>query len=140
AEDLDAYTGQWIVDLPRSVDYNHSGYCDLIITGLCGLRPAAPDGAGDVQTIVNPLVPKGTMDWFCLDRIAYHGHTLAILYDKTGQRYHRGAGLRVLADGEEIAHGDLGDKLVLRLASATTTTAPGADTSSGWQKYEHNPV
>ncbi|HEY2588654.1 MAG TPA: hypothetical protein VGI81_23130 [Tepidisphaeraceae bacterium] len=139
AEDLDAYTGQWIVDLPRSVDYNHSGYCDLIITGLCGLRPAAPDGAGDIHTVVNPLVPKGAMDWFCLDHIAYHGRTLTIFYDKTGQRYHRGLGLHVLADGNEIARGGLGDKLALHLASATTT-APSADTPSGWKKYAQNPV
>ena len=40
AEDLDATTGKWIVDLPRSVYYNHSGYADLIVTGLMGLRPA----------------------------------------------------------------------------------------------------
>lgn len=140
AEDLDAHTGQWIVDLPRSVDYNHSGYCDLIITGLCGLRPAAPSAEGDVNTIVNPLVPKGAMDWFCLDRVAYHGHDLTILYDKSGQRYHRGSGLRVLADGKEVAQGDLGEKLVVRLASANTTAPVAADTSSGWTKCENNPV
>ena len=51
---------------------------------------------------VNPLVPEGTWDWFCLDNIAYHGRNIAILWDKTGRRYGQGAGLRVLADGKEI--------------------------------------
>ena len=101
AEDLDAYTGKWIVDLPRSVDYNHSGFCDPVITGLVGLRPRSDD-----TVEVNPLVPAGKWDWFCLDGVPYHGRSLTILYDKTGDRYHRGKGLRVLADGKEIAAAD----------------------------------
>src|SRR5262249_10352837 len=73
AEDLDGRTGRWIVDLPRSVYYNHSTYCDLIITGLVGLRPRADDAVE-----VNPLVPDGTWDYFCLDDAPYHGHSLTI--------------------------------------------------------------
>jgi hypothetical protein len=34
--------------------------------------------------------------------VPYHGHSLTILYDKTGSRYHMGKGLRVFADGTEI--------------------------------------
>jgi predicted GH43/DUF377 family glycosyl hydrolase len=138
AEDLDAYTGHWIVDLPRSVDYNHSGYCELIITGLCGLRPAGAGAEGDVMTTVHPLIPAGAMDWFCLDNVAYHGRLLTIFYDKTGQRYHRGPGLRVLADGHQIAQGDLGDKLQLRFASLSDDHVQAAD--STWKKHEGNPV
>ncbi|MEZ5324820.1 MAG: hypothetical protein R3F19_07135 [Verrucomicrobiales bacterium] len=55
---------------------------------------------------VHPLVPAGTWDWFCLDRIQYHGRSLTILWDKDGTRYGRGAGLQVLADGEQIASSD----------------------------------
>ena len=55
---------------------------------------------------VNPLVPADTWDWFCLDRVPYHGRMLTILWDKTGKRYGKGAGLRVLVDGNEIVHSD----------------------------------
>jgi hypothetical protein len=81
----------------RGKDYNHSTYCDLVISGLIGLRPR-PD-----ETVeVNPLVLLA-WDAFCLDQIPYHGHSLTILWDKTGQRCGKGKGLRVLADGREIA-------------------------------------
>jgi hypothetical protein len=81
----------------RGKDYNHSTFCDLVITGLIGLRPRP-----DERVEINPLVP---LEWdaFCLDRIPYHGHSLTILWDKTGQRYRKGKGLRVFADGQEIA-------------------------------------
>ena len=107
-EDLDPRNGVWIArsllkqrgsEIPeRGKDYNHSTYCDLVITGLVGLRPSAGD------TIeVKPLVPDGAWDYFCLDNVHYHGHIVTILYDRTGKRYGRGKGLRVLADGREIA-------------------------------------
>jgi hypothetical protein len=107
-EDLDPRTGTWIArallqqrgsQIPeRGKDYNHSTYCDLIITGLVGLRPR-PD-----QTIeVNPLVPEGAWDYFCLDNVHYHGHVLAILYDKTGGHYGKGQGLRIFIDGKQTA-------------------------------------
>ena len=54
-----------------------------------------PDGS----IVVNPLLPKDTWDYFCLDGISYHGHILTIIYDKDGQRYHQGKGLTVLVDG-----------------------------------------
>jgi hypothetical protein len=106
-EDLNPLTGDWIArtilktqgnGIPeRGKDYNHSTFCDLIITGLVGLRPRADD-----IVEVNPLAPKKTWDYFCLDNVAYHGHLLTILYDKTGGRYGKGKGLRVLADGKEV--------------------------------------
>jgi hypothetical protein len=85
--------------LERGKDYNHSMYVDHIITGLVGLRPRA-----DNTVEVNPLVPDGKWDYFCLDNVLYHGHTLTIFYDKTGKRYGKEPGLHVLADGLEIAH------------------------------------
>ena len=81
----------------RGKDYNHSTYCDLVISGLIGLRPRS-----DETVEVNPLVPLA-WDAFCLDRIPYHGRSLTILWDKTGQRYGKGKGLRVFADGKQIA-------------------------------------
>jgi predicted GH43/DUF377 family glycosyl hydrolase len=153
AEDLDAVTGRWIVDLPRSVDYNHSGYCDLVITGLCGLRPRP-----DELLEVNPLVPAGAWDWFCLDGVPYHGRSVTILYDKTGDRYHKGTGLRVFADGRLVAAADTiarvagvlpapaSPPLVAQTQPAavaevpTASTQPYAETNGGWVKSPGNPV
>jgi hypothetical protein len=118
-EDLDPFTGEWIarkrceernaelvkkgkpeqVLLERGKDYNHSSFCDLVITGLIGLRPR-PDDVVEVH----PLVPEGTWDYFCLDNVAYRGHTLTILWDKTGTKYGKGKGLRVFSDNREIAN------------------------------------
>jgi hypothetical protein len=107
-EDLHPLTGDWIARTilksswanairERGKDYNHSTYCDLIITGLAGLRPRA-----DEVIEVKPLVPDGTWDYFCLDNALYHGRTLTILYDKSGNRYKKGKGLRVLANGKQV--------------------------------------
>jgi len=114
-ENLNPFTGDWISrtrlktwknntwdagkgGVERGKDYNHSTYCDLIISGLVGLRPRADD-----MVEVNPLLPDNTWEWFCLDGIFYHGRELTILWDRTGTRYQRGQGLRVFADGQEIA-------------------------------------
>ena len=94
----------------RGRDYNHSTYCDLIITGLVGLRPRADD-----LLEVNPLAPEGVFDYFCLDNVSYHGCTLTILWDKTGNRYNKGAGLRLLVDGKEIAHSETLKRLTAKL-------------------------
>ncbi len=100
-ESLNPDTGGWIPtadDPPRGKDYNHSTYCDLIISGLVGLRPR-----GDNLIEVNPLVPDGTWDYFCMDHVLYHGKIITIVYDKTGKKYGIGIGLRVFADGKCIA-------------------------------------
>jgi hypothetical protein len=114
-ENLNPHTGDWIARTrlstwkddtwdagkggpERGKDYNHSAYCDLIITGLIGLRPQA-DGTLEV----NPLLPENTWDWFCLDGVPYHGRLLTVLYDKTGEKYQRGKGLFVLDRGKVIA-------------------------------------
>ena len=82
----------------RGDHYNHSGYGDLLITGLAGLRPRA-----DHVVEINPLVPPGKWDWFCLDNVPYHGRILTIVWDKSGGKFGKGKGLRLLADGQEIA-------------------------------------
>ena len=114
----------------RGKDYNHSTYCDLVISGLVGLRPRA-----DNTVEVNPLVPNGTWEYFCLDQVRYHGHWLTILYDKTGERYQKGKGLRVLADGKEIA-----SAAGLTRVTGQLPAAAAAETTTGWAKYAGNPV
>jgi hypothetical protein len=106
-ENLHPHTGEWWARAlaikkgsfrARGDHYNHSSYNDLIITGVAGLRPRA-----DERIEVNPLVPEGTWDWFCLDNVQYHGRAITILWDRTGQKFGKGKGLRVFADGREIA-------------------------------------
>jgi len=108
-ENLHPDTGEWLAraimlewqrpdkQADRGEHYNHSGYCDLIISGLAGLRPRSDD-----VIEVNPLLPEGTWDSFCLEGVPYRGRTLAVVYDRTGETYHKGAGLRIFADGEEV--------------------------------------
>lgn len=130
AEDLDADTGKWIVDLPRSVCYNHSGFADLIITGLVGLRPR-----GDNTVELKPLVPMDTWDWFCLDSVPYHGQSLTICWDKNGAHYGHGSGLRLYVNGELAAHRtDLGE-LIAKIAAMPKPQKP-----SDWIKYPGGPV
>ncbi len=96
----DEKTGEWLKgDNPRSKFYNHSGFADLIISDLVGLKPRA-----DNVLEIHPLIPENQWDWFCLDNVLYHGKKLTILYDKTGKRYQKGKGFRVFADGKEVVH------------------------------------
>jgi hypothetical protein len=98
-EYLDETTGQWFNGKEgRSRYYNHSTYADLVIGGVVGLVPRA-----DQTVEVWPLLPAATWPWFCLDRVDYHGHELAIIWDQDGSHYQRGPGLMILADGKEIA-------------------------------------
>lgn len=97
----------------RGKDYNHSTFCDLVISGLIGLRPRA-----DETVEVHPLVPEGTWDYFCLDQIRYHGHWLTILYDKSGERYGKGKGLHVFSDGKEVAASDKLTRVTGKLSGA----------------------
>jgi hypothetical protein len=100
-EYLDETTGQWLITgekEKRSRFYNHSTFCDLVISGLAGIVPQE----GNVL-VVDPLLPDDAWDWFCLDGVPYHGHSVTIVWDRTGKRYNRGMGLIVLIDGKEAA-------------------------------------
>jgi hypothetical protein len=100
----DEITGQWLITGPkaaRSRDYNHSTFCDLVISGLVGIVPRA-----DETVEIDPLVPADAWDWFCLDGVPYHGHSLTIIWDRTGEHYGRTPGLSVWVDGREIARSD----------------------------------
>ena len=120
-EDYDPQTGKAIVGLARSHHYNHSGYVDLIISGLVGLRPRADD-----MLEVNPLAPGDPADpnflsWFALRDAPYHGHLVSIVFDADGRRYGR-KGLVVFVDGNEVAASPTLAKLTVPLAR--TAPAP----------------
>jgi len=130
AEDLDADTGKWIVDLPRSVCYNHSGFADLVVTGLMGIRPRADD-----KLVVEPLVPNGAWDWFCLDEVPYHGQSVTVLWDADGRHYGHGAGLTLFVNGKRAAHrADLGE-LTAMLPARVKSKLPVR-----WEKRADGPV
>ncbi|WP_439698340.1 glycosyl hydrolase family 65 protein [Mucilaginibacter sp. AW1-7] len=94
----DEKTGYWLKgDNPRSSYYNHSGFCDLVINDLVGLKPRA-----DNMLEIFPLIPKNQWKWFALDNVLYHGHRISILWDKTGTKYHKGKGFIIYADGKII--------------------------------------
>jgi len=98
-EYLDEKTGYWLKgDEERSRYYNHSTFNDLVITGLVGLRPRA-----DNIIEVNPLLPSGKWDWFCLDNVRYHGKIITIIWDKNGTKYKKGKGFQVWVNGKKLA-------------------------------------
>jgi len=99
-EYLDETTGEWLKgDNPRSRYYNHSTFCDLVISGLVGIMPRA-----DETIEVSPLLPDGAWDWFCLEHVPYHGRELKIVWDRDGKKFDLGAGLSVMIDGRRVAH------------------------------------
>ena len=107
-ENLNPFTGDWISRTmlstrhqkpeERGKDYNHSLFCDLVINGLIGIRPSEEE-----ELDVNPLIPEGYWDYFCLDNLTYRGKTICVLYDKTGDKYKRGAGLSIFINGTKTA-------------------------------------
>jgi hypothetical protein len=100
------YIGEYLTGRPTDISdavisgagLQPSTFCDLIINDLVGLRPRADDTVD-----VNPLIPADAWDWFCLDGVKYHGRNLTIVWDKSGEKYGKGRGLQVLADGKVVA-------------------------------------
>lgn len=94
-EDYDPNLGGPIVYYYWSNHYLHSSFNNLVITGLCGIRPSKND-----TLTINPLVDN-SISYFCLDNLLYHGHKLTIVYDKDGNRYKSGKGLTVFVDDKK---------------------------------------
>lgn len=109
----DEITGEWLITrakAARSRHYNHSTFGDLVISGLVGLVPRE-----DELVVVDPLLPDGTWDWFCLDSVPYHDRSLTIIWDRTGAHYGRGAGLSIWADGQPMARSPTLQRITGRL-------------------------
>lgn len=110
-ENLNPFTGEWLArkimldnGFPiheRGKDYNHSTFCDLIISGLIGLEPR-----GDQGFSVEPLIPEGIWDWFYLGDITIAGSDIEIVWDKDGRHYGLGRGFSIFRDGRRIYHSD----------------------------------
>ena len=72
-----------------------------------GLRPRV-----DEVIEVNPLIPQDKWDWFCLDGLEYHGNLITIIWDKTGEKYHKGKGFRAFKNGKEIAFSEKLERII----------------------------
>jgi hypothetical protein len=94
-EDYDPNLGRPIVHYYWSNHYNHSSYNNLVISGLCGIRPSESDTLD-----INPLVDN-SISYFCIDGVMYHGHELTVVYDKNGSKYKSGKGVTVFIDGKK---------------------------------------
>ena len=122
-ESLHPDTGEWITreilharnaaDKDRGRQYNHSTFCDLVITGLVGLRPR-----GDNQIELRPLLPEGKWDYFCLDNLKYHNRFITVVYDLYGDRYGVGKGFGVFSNGRELAWSPTLNALKVELSAA----------------------
>ena len=134
-EDYNPDTGKVIVGLPRSHHYNHSGYDDLIISGLVGLRPRADD-----VLEINPLIPTdpdstNSIDYFCLENVPYHGQWVTIVYDRDGQHYKKGVGLSLYVNGRQVLKPSaLGRKTVAISRSAVSAPLHPIDLAVNYVK------
>lgn len=114
AEAANPFNGSWKGhDMEnRSEHYFHSGFTDLVITGLAGLKTSEDD-----TLVVDPLAPK-SWDYFAMDRINYRGHQISIIWDRTGERYNLGKGLQVIVNGKQLASSPELGKLTVTLPTA----------------------
>ena len=97
-EDMHPFTGRWYArdELARRAsepgcvrergkDYNHSAFCDLVLSGLLGI------GFENGVLTARPIVPRA-WDYFAVTGLTAENFT--VLYDRTGTRYGLGPGLR----------------------------------------------
>lgn len=114
-ENMNPFTGDWISrtrlknwndstwsenkgGVERGKDYNHSAYCDIIISHLIGIKPQI-----DNKLVIKPLIPDG-WNWFMLDNLKYHDRAITIMWDKSGERYNQGKGFSIFVDGDLKYH------------------------------------
>ena len=121
-ENINPFTGDWISrtrlknwdnkgwsdekgGIERGKDYNHSGFTDLILSDLIGIKPKLNN------TIeIKPLVPDG-WEWFAVDNIYYQGKKFSLIWDETGKKYSRGKGLTLFRDNILVANSSKIEKL-----------------------------
>jgi hypothetical protein len=102
----------------HSEHYFHSGFNDLVITGLVGVKPRADDTFD-----LDPLAPPD-WPWFALDSLPYHGHRVGIFWDRDGTRYGLGRGLHVIVNGKPLASRETLGPMTLKLPPARPVEVP----------------
>ncbi|MBQ2990505.1 MAG: hypothetical protein IJD60_04345 [Clostridia bacterium] len=108
-EDMHPYTGDWIArtelradgwkkergGYERGKDYNHSTFCDLVLSGLLGI---GTDKEG--RLTAQPMVPQ-SWTYFKVSGVWHRGARYTIIYDRDGSRYGCGAGVSILPEEEK---------------------------------------
>lgn len=116
-ENLEPFTGDWLSrtilkgwgwrpdkgGYERGKDYNHSGYCDLLIRDLLGVKPAEPG-----LLVLRPLV--GDRLEFAIEELPYQGHGVSLSYNKEN-------GFQVVVDGKEVHQSAAVEPVTLPLES-----------------------
>ncbi len=74
--------------IERGKDYNHSTFCDLVISALTGIEFIGDD------ILFNPIIPDD-WDYFKIENLYIRGNKYTIVYDKTGEQYGVGKGFFV---------------------------------------------
>ncbi len=72
----------------RGKDYNHSTFCDLVISGLVGVKDEGE------KITVRPNIPD-SWNYFKLTGLNFRGKTYDITFDRDGTKYGTGIGLSV---------------------------------------------
>jgi len=98
----------YVAQMNGSEHYNHSTFCDMVITGVAGLVPR-PDNLLEVA----PLLPE-TWDYFCLDAVRYRNHLITIVWDRTGARY-GDKGFHVYVDKQKRHSSDSPKRMMMEL-------------------------
>lgn len=111
-EDYYPDNGSVLVGLARSPHYFHSGFIDLVLSGLVGIRPRQ-----DGYLEVNPLVDD-SISWFRVDNVPYHGHDVSVQWDADGSHFDGGAGLVVEVDGAQVNSSATLTRLVTAIEAA----------------------
>jgi hypothetical protein len=89
----------------HSEHYFHSNYCDLIITGLVGVRPK-----DDTSIEVRSLAPE-SWDYFALVDFPYKYGTWSVYWDRGGTRYGLGKGFHLFSGRQRVASSEKLDRL-----------------------------
>lgn len=116
-ENIDPFSGQWVSrDLiyldrayhcfpkERGADYNHSTYCDLVLSGACGILPDTDIETGKQSISVKPLC-IGSWDYFSVKNIFLGGSCFEVYYDATGSKFGFHSPLTLIRDGKVVATG-----------------------------------
>ena len=105
-ENIDPFTGDWIArtqlekrgwdpaagGYERGKDYNHSMFCDHVLSGLMGI---GIDYKGEL--VANPMIPED-WDYARVSRILHGNRAFTVIYDRTGDYYGKGKGIRIMQD------------------------------------------
>ncbi len=79
----------------RGKDYNHSTFCDLVISGICGAKCA------DGKLSVKPIISE-KWDYFSLKGLYFDDAKYDIYFDRKGDVYNKGAGLKIYKNDREF--------------------------------------